>query len=89
VQIPLSALVTRTKAGEGARPFAVFVLSTNEDKTRVHERPVAISDLSGSAVMITNGLAPGEKVVVVGASMLYDDAPVEARPAKEILTMGR
>jgi len=89
VQAPLSALVTRTKISDPAQPFAVFVLVTDGAKTRVREQPVAIGDLTDNSIVITNGLSAGDKVVVVGASMLYDDAPVAARPAKEMLTMGR
>jgi hypothetical protein len=30
--------------------------------------------------MITRGLTPADKVVVVGVGTLYDGAPVDARP---------
>jgi multidrug efflux system membrane fusion protein len=83
VLVRLSALVGRTPApGEGsdAPTLAVFVV---DETGHARERPVRTDDLIRSSVVITAGVRPGERVVVVGASQLHDGARVEARPWNE------
>lgn len=80
VLVRLSALVASSPVGSGTTnrsPLAVFVVDAEE---RAHERPVITDDLIRSSVVVTDGLAAGERVVVVGASLLHDGARVEARP---------
>jgi RND family efflux transporter MFP subunit len=80
VLVRISALVASAqaspRAGEHA-PLAVFVVG---DGGRVEEREVETGDLIRSSVVVTRGLAPAEKVVVVGASTLHDGERVDARP---------
>jgi RND family efflux transporter MFP subunit len=68
VVVPLSALVT---TADGA--LAVFVVGP--DGT-ARERRVKTDDIVASSIVITDGLRAGETVVVVGAGLLYDGAPV-------------
>jgi RND family efflux transporter MFP subunit len=84
VLVPLSALVapsppaaSKAVSAEPQRALAVFVLG---DDGRAHERLVQTGDIILSSVVITSGVRPGEKVVVVGASTVHEGALVEARP---------
>lgn len=80
VLVPLSALITRSRpTADPARQLAVFVVEGEQ----VKERPIKTDDLIGSSILVTEGLQVGEKVVVAGASLLYDNAMVSARPLAE------
>jgi hypothetical protein len=50
-----------------------------EGTDRVREQPVITGDLVGSSILVTSGLKAGQKVVVVGAGTLYDQATVTAQ----------
>ncbi|MBI4325204.1 MAG: efflux RND transporter periplasmic adaptor subunit [Chloroflexi bacterium] len=76
VLVPLSALVART-GGE----LAVFVVGEDGE---AHERPIKTDDIVRSSIIVTEGLQPKEKVVVVGASSLYEGAPLDARPVEKL-----
>lgn len=78
VVVPLSALVASSKTNAAA-PLAVYVV---EADGKAHERAVTTDDIVRSSIVITAGLKPGERVVTVGASTLYDGAPVDAQPAE-------
>lgn len=72
VLVRLSALVAK-----GDRDLAVFVVKDGI----ATERRVGTSDLLQSWIVVTNGLAPGESVVVAGASLLHDGARVTMHEA--------
>ena len=67
--VQLSALVARSE-----KQLAVFVVTNGVAR----ERAVGTSDILESSIVVTNGLQPGEWVVVAGASELHDGAAVEA-----------
>ena len=73
--VPLSALVAR-----GDRDLAVFVVTNGV----VRERAVGTSDLLQSSILVTNGLAAGDRVVVAGGSLLHDGARVVVREEKRV-----
>jgi multidrug efflux pump subunit AcrA (membrane-fusion protein) len=73
VLVPLSALVAVSQPS-ATNKLAVFVVEGD----RVREQPVHTDDIIGSAVLIRNGVKPGDKIVVVGAATLYDGATVTA-----------
>jgi RND family efflux transporter MFP subunit len=80
VLVRMSALVATTPGMGGTNrgpPLAVFVVDASG---RAHERPVQTDDIIRSSVVVTSGLAPGDRVVVVGASRLHDGERVDARP---------
>jgi RND family efflux transporter MFP subunit len=81
VAVPLSALVGWTGSPTQGPPeaLAVFVV---DDAGRARQRRVRTDDLIRSSVVITEGLAIGEKVVVVGAAGLHDGAVVNAQPLR-------
>jgi RND family efflux transporter MFP subunit len=83
VVVPLSALLAASRGAAGRQgragedtPLAVFVAGPDD---RARERLVHTADILGSSIVVTQGLAAGERVVVAGASLLYEGAPVEAR----------
>lgn len=71
VLVPLSALVAR-----GDRQLAVFVVTNGVAR----ERLVGTRDILQSSIVVADGLAAGESVVVSGASQLYDGAKVRVLP---------
>lgn len=80
VLVRMSALVASSPRPEGSPagpPLAVFVVDATGC---VQERPVRTDDIIRSSVVVTSGLAPGEPVVVVGASRLHHGERVDARP---------
>jgi RND family efflux transporter MFP subunit len=77
VCIPLSALVTLAPHGlsDASNQAQLGVFVVQEGKAMA--RAVRTGDILNSSILITKGLAPGERVVTEGASFLYDGAPVE------------
>lgn len=82
VLIPLSALVTSTKPDTSGQ-LAVFVVNNGH----ASERLVKTDDIIGSSIIVTDGLKAGDEAVVAGATTLYDNAPVDARPSEETQIM--
>jgi membrane fusion protein (multidrug efflux system) len=83
VLVRLSALVGRGAPPTGSTdppPLAVFVV---DDQGIARERPVRTDEIIRSSIVITEGVSPGERVVVAGAAQLDDGARVEARPLDE------
>jgi RND family efflux transporter MFP subunit len=73
VLVPLSALVATTRSGAGS---AVFVVGTDQ---RAHERVIKTADIVASAIVVTDGLLAGDRVITLGAGQLFDGAPVKAQ----------
>lgn len=80
VMVPLSALVGSSKGG-AANALSVFVVDASGI---ARERPVKTDDIVRSSIVVTEGLKPGERVVTVGASTLFDGAAVDARAAENL-----
>jgi multidrug efflux pump subunit AcrA (membrane-fusion protein) len=53
---------------------------TGEAAERVHARAVTLGGVQGNLVAVTTGLAPGERVVVMGATLLKDGEAVRVIP---------
>lgn len=70
VLVPLSTLVA-TSASGGCP--AVFVVA---DGRTARERPVKTADIIGSSIVVTDGIAAGDRVVTLGAGQLFDGAEV-------------
>ncbi|HEX5278817.1 MAG TPA: efflux RND transporter periplasmic adaptor subunit [Micropepsaceae bacterium] len=68
VVLPHDALMT-----DGAGPFVYVV-----NKGVAHRRPIRIA-FTGNQAVVTQGLTPGEAVVVAGNSQLSDGTPVRTR----------
>jgi len=74
--VPLSAIVSNPATPDH---FAVFVAQEQVGRWVAHLRNVALGETQESLVAV-NGVHPGEKVVVVGASQLKDGDPIEVIP---------
>jgi len=82
VVVPLSALVAASHHGQSpAEPNQLSVFLVGRDE-RLHEQWVQTDQIIRSSVIVTRGLRAGDRVVVAGATMLYEGARVEARRAE-------
>lgn len=75
--LPLTAFVA-----PGAEKFAVMVVDGEGAEAHARLRNVDIGEVTGNRVAVLRGLAPGERVIVVGASMVTDGEPVEVMPTE-------
>jgi membrane fusion protein, multidrug efflux system len=78
--VPLSAIVRSEKRPD---QYAVFVVDGgghSEKDEKVHARAVTLGGVQGNLVAVTTGLAPGERVVVMGATLLKDGEAVRVIP---------
>lgn len=73
--VPLSALVleSTSSAPTVGRRAAIFVLDEPESRVRRIEVPVA--GIVGNRVLVSEGLEPGDQVVVAGVALLRDGQP--------------
>jgi multidrug efflux system membrane fusion protein len=69
IVVPLSAVV---RSPRDPRGFAVYVLEGEGDRapTRLHD--VKLGEVLGNGVTVVSGLAAGQRVVTVGATLLRD-----------------
>jgi len=67
--VPLSAIVRSPKNPRG---FSVFVLDGQADRAPAHIHDVKLGQVLGNFVTVTDGLAIGQRVVTVGATLLRD-----------------
>ena len=70
--VPLTAVIRSTTGGQ----FAVAVIQSNGDGTVAKLRQVELGEVIGNAIAVTKGVAAGERVVVSGATLLVDGAPI-------------
>jgi RND family efflux transporter MFP subunit len=77
VLLPLTAVVRSPK---DARGFAAFVVDGEGETVTAHVRDVQVGDVVGNAVVVTDGLRPGERVVSTGATLLKDGAVARVVP---------
>src|SRR5262245_6574079 len=73
--IPLSAIVRSEKRPD---QYGVFVVDGGGNT--VHARQVTLGGVQGNLVAVTSGLAAGERVVVMGATLLKDGDAVRVIP---------
>jgi RND family efflux transporter MFP subunit len=75
--IPLSAVVK--SAADGGK-YAVLVIDRKGDTDVARLREIRLGDVLGNGVAVLEGLRPGERVIVTGASLLVDGDPVRIIP---------
>jgi multidrug efflux system membrane fusion protein len=75
--LPLTAIV-RAKSAPGR--YAVVVVDEKSGAPTAHVREVEIGEFLGNKIPIKSGLNDGEKVVVMGATLLADGDPVQVIP---------
>jgi len=73
--IPLSAIVRSEKHPD---QYSVFVI--DDHANTVQARQVTLGGVQGNLVAVTSGLATGERVVVMGATLLKDGDAVRVIP---------
>ena len=71
--VPLSAIVR--PAGGGAE-YAVYVVDELEGRNLVHRRPVKLGPVLGNSVIVNEGLAQGQTIVVKGTTQIVDGEQV-------------
>jgi multidrug efflux system membrane fusion protein len=74
--VPVAAVVTSSRPGA----FAVFVLDGPDDGAAARARNITLGPIAGNRVAVEAGLAPGDRVVVSGASLLVDGDAVRVIP---------
>lgn len=75
--VPLSAVVASSRR-ENA--FAVFLLDEQAGKTVVHEREVEVGETFGNSIRVLRGAKVGDRVVVLGATLVKDGQQVQVIP---------
>jgi hypothetical protein len=68
VEVPAQALTMR-----GEKPFVAII--DRENKARI--RPVVIAETDGKTLEISEGIQPGEKVLLSPGISLQDGAPIQ------------
>jgi len=75
--VPLSAVA---RSSHNPRGYAVFVLDGAAGDSTARLRDVQLGEVLGNAVTVMAGLAPNERVVTVGATLLHDGSRVAVIP---------
>lgn len=75
--VPLTAIVS---PADGSKGFAVFVLTREGDHDIAKQRRVQIGETFGNRVAVLQGLAPGDRVIAVGATQVTDGQAVRIVP---------
>ena len=77
ITLPLGSLV---RPGAGGHGFAVYQVQEREGRTRVALRQVQLGELVNDRVIVREGLASGDRVVTLGASLLHDGDAIRVIP---------
>jgi len=75
--VPLAAVVRSGKSPDG---YSVFVVSTSNGLDVAHARRVELGPASGNDIAVTGGVGLGDRVVVMGATLLTDGDVVRVIP---------
>ncbi|HTK86230.1 MAG TPA: efflux RND transporter periplasmic adaptor subunit [Nitrospiraceae bacterium] len=73
VAVPLSAIV-RTPGNHTG--YALYVVDRQGDKGRAVLRPVKLGPVSGNMVVVTDGIKPGDSVIIKGATLIVEGEEV-------------
>jgi multidrug efflux system membrane fusion protein len=77
--VSVSAIVKSPRTTGG---YAVFLADGKDERTTAKARDVGLGAISGNRVGVTTGLAPGDRVIVSGASLLTDGDSVRVIPGE-------
>jgi RND family efflux transporter MFP subunit len=75
--IPLTAIV---RSADRPDQYSVFVVDGIAEQSTVRARGVTLGAIQGNLVAVTAGLSSGERVVVMGATLLKDGEAVRVIP---------
>ena len=76
--LPLTGVVRSLKDPRG---FAVFVVTDEAGHSVAHARDVTLGAMIGNEVQVLGGLAKGERIVTMGATLLVDGVRVRVLPS--------
>lgn len=74
---PIVPVLSVTRIGG---QFFVFVATNENGKTVARQKPIEVGQIIGNDYVVTNGIKPGDQVIVSGTQFLTDGAPVTAQP---------
>jgi multidrug efflux system membrane fusion protein len=77
VAVPLAAIV---RTSTDAERFSVFVIESAEGRDIARARSVTLGATAGNTIAVTDGIRQGERVVVMGATLVLDGEPVRIIP---------
>lgn len=72
--VPLAAVV---RPPGRAVQYALYVVDQQEGRAIAHLRPVQLGSMMGNNVIVTDGVKPGESIVVKGTSQIVDGEQVQ------------
>ena len=75
--VPLSAVV---KAPSDPNGFAVFRLVPRDGKTYAQPQVIQIGQTLGNSIEVTAGLSAGQRIIVLGGSLVRDGQEVRVLP---------
>ena len=75
--VPLAAIIR--PAGDSAG-YAVYVIRDSTGAPVARLRHVSLGEASGNLIAVRKGLAPGDRVIVRGATIVADGQPVRVMP---------
>ncbi|MFN0104816.1 MAG: efflux RND transporter periplasmic adaptor subunit [Bryobacteraceae bacterium] len=76
--IPLAAVVKGQAGGPGG--YGVYTIDTRDGADHVRLQPISLGAVKGSAVMVTSGLQPGQRVVSTAGLQLADGERIKQIP---------
>ncbi len=75
--VPLSAVVRSSGSPDG---YAVLLVEERGGKSFARTRNVELGEAYGNMIGVTKGVAPGERVIATGATLVKDGEPVQVIP---------
>ncbi len=75
--VPMSAIIRSKTKPEG---YSVFVVDDQGGKTVSRARDVSLGGALNNRIIVNDGLRPGERIIVTGASLVNDGETVEIVP---------
>jgi multidrug efflux pump subunit AcrA (membrane-fusion protein) len=75
--VPLTAVLKSPAESDG---YAVFVLAGEGNSAVAKVRSVKLGEVVGNRIVVTSGLAAGERVVVTGTTIISDGDRVRVIP---------
>jgi hypothetical protein len=75
--VPLAAVIRPAGDSTG---YAVYVVKDSSSPSSAKLTRVRLGDVSGNMIAVQDGLTPGAKVIVRGATIVADGQPVQVMP---------
>ena len=75
--VPLAAVIRPAGDSSG---YAVYVLHDSARKAAARLQPVRLGDVNGNLIAVREGLTPGARVIVRGATIVADGQAVQVMP---------